>query len=186
MRDRMDSHMTANEDLIAAHPWLAVTAATTAGVLLGGAVERLPDDTRERVSSVARRLLRGAAFAALRHGLGVGASKLIGWIQPSTPQNQERDMEPERDTGMTSTGDVKHRLREAAARTGEAIDSATSSIGRGMQRATAGVTRAGEYLEEASPKQMGMDITDVIRRHPKASIAVGVGLGFLISRLLSR
>lgn len=56
-----------------------------------------------------------------------------------------------------------------------------------VSRESAGVTvmPKGE-LESTDVVQLKEDAADLVRRNPKASLAIGVGLGFLASRLLSR
>lgn len=48
------------------------------------------------------------------------------------------------------------------------------------------LAEAGAYLRDSDARQIGADITDIIRRHPFPSLAVGVAVGFVIGRLLAR
>jgi len=45
---------------------------------------------------------------------------------------------------------------------------------------------AGHYLEEQGLAGMGRDVTGLIRQHPVPALLIGVGLGFLLSRLATR
>lgn len=93
--------------------------------------------------------------------------------------------------------EVKNKMRNAAGTATEYVDSATTSMGRGMESAAHaisqrvdsaadGVARAGRYLQESDPGAMGRDITDWVREHPAVSLGVGFGVGLLIGRALSR
>jgi len=84
-----------------------------------------------------------------------------------------------------------------AARASDIIDNTTSGLGRGIDgaahrvgdtvsRAVESVSGAGQYLQDASPGELRSDVTDFVKKHPKASIAVGLGLGFLLTRALTR
>jgi ElaB/YqjD/DUF883 family membrane-anchored ribosome-binding protein len=174
-------------DFAAKHPWLTVSAATATGVLLGRASRRLPGGVQSRARSAAGSIVSIVGAFALRRGLAIGVQRVVQIIRENT-NNKEDHMEEKSNNGRTptTTTDEPGRMSRAKQRAGDAVDSATSQIGRGMQRATEGVSRAGQYLEETSPSEMGGDLTEMIRKHPKKSIAIGVGLGFLVSRLLSR
>jgi ElaB/YqjD/DUF883 family membrane-anchored ribosome-binding protein len=163
-------------DFAAKHPWLTVSAATATGVLLGRASRRLPGGVQSRARSAAGSIVSIVGAFALRRGLAIGVQRVVQIIRENTNNGRT----------PTTTTDEPGRMSRAKQRAGDAVDSATSQIGRGMQRATEGVSRAGQYLEETSPSEMGGDLTEMIRKHPKKSIAIGVGLGFLVSRLLSR
>lgn len=101
---------------------------------------------------------------------------------------------------MTETSETSRARRmgnQAAERVSRGVDSASSRVGdglastaSGLQRAAGGVAErlegAGRYLRESDARTMGSDLTEVIRNHPKAAIGVGLGLGFLLGRMLSR
>lgn len=93
--------------------------------------------------------------------------------------------------------DLKDRARDAAAQASHYVDSATNSVGRGMETAgetlsaratsaTDGLVRAGRYLQEHDPASMGRDLTSLVRQHPTAALCIGFGVGILIGRAISR
>jgi hypothetical protein len=88
---------------------------------------------------------------------------------------------------------------------GDRADSAVSSVGSGMQsvadtvrdkgpqsgmlgKAASGVASGlesgGRYLEEQGLSGMADDLTNLIRRNPVPALLIGVGIGFLLARLL--
>jgi ElaB/YqjD/DUF883 family membrane-anchored ribosome-binding protein len=92
---------------------------------------------------------------------------------------------------------ARERAQGMANRANEGIDHAATRVSAGFDRTAEGLRStsdkvarrlegAGEYLRDSDARTMGQDVANVIRRHPKASILVGVGLGFLIYRMLSR
>lgn len=97
----------------------------------------------------------------------------------------------------TMTENGRERLQEARSRASEGIDDATTSMGRSVERfggaiETAGqntatsVKRAGRYMQESTPATMGSDISVLMGRHPGATLAVGIGLGLVVGRMLTR
>jgi hypothetical protein len=44
----------------------------------------------------------------------------------------------------------------------------------------------GHYLEEHGLKGIGEDVTNMIRRNPVPALLIGVGVGFLIARMMRR
>ena len=48
------------------------------------------------------------------------------------------------------------------------------------------MAKAGRYLQDADPKRMGRDLTQLVKDHPTVSLAAGFGLGLLIGRAISR
>jgi hypothetical protein len=97
---------------------------------------------------------------------------------------------------MSNQG-AEGRVRDAATKAGDYVDNATSSLGRSIESAatslsarsesaTDGIAKAGRYLQDADPEQMGRDITRFVREHPTVSLAAGFGLGLLIGRAIAR
>jgi len=92
---------------------------------------------------------------------------------------------------------ARERAQGIANRANEGVDAVASKVGTGLDRTAEGVRStsdrvasrledAGEYLRENDARSMGSDLTNVIRRHPKTSLLVGVGLGIVIYRMISR
>ena len=89
------------------------------------------------------------------------------------------------------------RVREVAGKAGDYVDNASTSLGRSIETAassishrtesaTDGLAKAGRYLQDADPKQMGRDLTQLVKDYPTVSLAAGFGLGLLIGRAISR
>lgn len=92
---------------------------------------------------------------------------------------------------------VRRMTENASGRVSRGVDSATSRVGSGISSAAHGIERAaggvaerlegaGRYLQESDTRTLGSDITNAIRNHPKAAIGIGLGVGFLIGRMLAR
>ena len=93
-------------------------------------------------------------------------------------------------------GALREHLSSAAGHAGEYFDSATSSVGRGVEgaagavargssAATDGMSAAGRYLQDSNARRMGRDLTDLVRHNPTASLCVGLGIGYLVGRLIT-
>jgi hypothetical protein len=102
---------------------------------------------------------------------------------------------------------VGDKIEKAGANAAQKTDSALASVGEGMN-ALAGTIRAnapadgmlgtaaasvaeslhsgGDYLSKKGLGEMGKDLTEVIRKHPMASLWVGLGVGVLLGSVLSR
>ena len=92
---------------------------------------------------------------------------------------------------------IEGRVRDAATKAGDYVDNATTSLGRSIEGAanslssrtdlaTDGLAKAGRYLQDSDPQQMGRDITTFDKEHPTVSLAAGFGLGLLIGRAMAR
>lgn len=96
---------------------------------------------------------------------------------------------------------------DVASAVGQKAEDAASAVGGGMRSlagtmrenlpsegvlgsATRGVAGAidstGRYLQEEGLSGMMDDVTNLIRRNPLPALLVGVGIGFLLARTLSR
>ena len=96
-----------------------------------------------------------------------------------------------------ASNEMKSRVRTAAGAATGYVDSATTTMGRGMESAADviaqrvdsaadGIARAGRYLQQSDPQAMGRDLTDWVREHPAVSLGIGFGVGLLLGRALSR
>lgn len=107
--------------------------------------------------------------------------------------NKYMDTDTEQ-TRMSRAKEVQHnvgnrineRVDSASTRVGDGLNSAAGGIRNGVETVATKLERAGGYLREHDARTMGSDLTNVIRNHPKAAIGVGLGLGFMIGRMLSR
>ncbi|MEZ4272193.1 MAG: DUF883 C-terminal domain-containing protein [Myxococcota bacterium] len=104
----------------------------------------------------------------------------------------------EKDKKNGSTTEMaKQQVRSYAKRAEGEIDHATTKLGEGLARSADRVRDnaesfaqnlegAGRYLKEAEVRNLGMRMTESVRRHPVAAIGIGAGLGFLLGRMISR
>jgi len=101
-------------------------------------------------------------------------------------------------TNQEDSGTLRERARsdiqDLKERASSRLDQATTSVGRGVERAgdavdnathTAadGVKRAGRYMQESDPATMADDFVELARKHPGATLCVGIGLGLLAGRV---
>jgi hypothetical protein len=101
---------------------------------------------------------------------------------------------------------VSNKASDAAHVVGQKAEDATSAVGQGMQtaadkvreytpnegmlgsasRSVAGaIDSAGKYVEDKNLSGMVDDVTNLIKRNPLPALLVGLGVGFLIGRVLS-
>jgi len=106
-----------------------------------------------------------------------------------------------------ATSSALDKAQEMASSTGKRVEEATSALGgrvqsvadtlreRGPQEGMLGTATgavadrldsAGRYLQEEGLAGMAEDVTELIRRNPIPSMFVGIGIGFLLARLLRR
>lgn len=94
-------------------------------------------------------------------------------------------------------GHVKERAAEYSHRAEDRFNQTTTQVGGGVQRFSQSIERGGHvtaerigrfgsYLQDRDFRAMSDDLTEVIRRNPMKSIAVGVGVGFLFGRMITR
>ena len=88
------------------------------------------------------------------------------------------------------------RVDEATAALGERVRSAGSTLRErgphdGMLGTATGTVadsleRTGRYIQEEGILGMAEDVTELIRRNPIPAVLVGVGIGFMLAKLLRR
>jgi len=57
-------------------------------------------------------------------------------------------------------------------------------LGDASQAVARGIKEGGKYIEEAGLGGMADDVTELIRRNPVPAVLIGLGLGFLLGRVL--
>ena len=88
------------------------------------------------------------------------------------------------------------KLERGTTRARDGIDAATTRVGRSVVSAGEAVesaghsagqklVSAGHYLQDADPTTMRRDIIEVLRRHPGATLGVGVAAGVAIGYLIA-
>jgi len=107
--------------------------------------------------------------------------------------------------GKEAAGQASDKAGEAASMVGRKVDDATHAVGSGIKnladrikdggpqegflgQATRQVAdtikEGGAYLEQGGFSGMTKDVTDLIRRNPVPAVVLGLGLGFLLGRML--
>lgn len=81
------------------------------------------------------------------------------------------------DAAMTATGE---RLNSIAQRVHESAPS--GQAGEAAHKAAQALERSGEYLQRADPQMVRSDLERIIRDHPLETLAIGLGIGFLIGK----
>jgi uncharacterized protein YjbJ (UPF0337 family) len=79
--------------------------------------------------------------------------------------------EQQLDEFLSSADDWMHKAKE----------SASDIVEKGKEY----VEKGKEYVQNTGTSQMASDLKDLIARHPVHSAVIGIGLGFLIGRLLT-
>jgi len=115
--------------------------------------------------------------------------------------------EPPRFESSAFTATVTDKAQDASSFVGEKAEQATMAVGTGMESAAQAIRdhgpacgalhNAGEaiadklegggrYLETHGLKDIGEDVTNLIRRNPIPALLIGVGIGALIAQLVRR
>jgi len=80
---------------------------------------------------------------------------------------------------------AKEGAQEAVEKGKEYVERGREYVERGVQKGREYVERGQDYVQHTSSSQMASDLRDLIARNPVQSAILGVGLGFLIGRLLT-
>lgn len=136
---------------------------------------------------------------ALRGGLESGASKASEGVQKAASAAMGKAQE--------FTSAAAQKASDLAAAAGKRVDDATSALGeraksaahairdRGPQQGMLGsatgrvadsLESAGSYLQEEGLAGMAGDVAALIRRNPIGSMFVGIGIGYMLARILRR
>jgi hypothetical protein len=110
------------------------------------------------------------------------------------------------ETAKEFASGIGEKAKEAASAVGQKADDAVAAVGGGMRslaetireksphegmlgRASSSVAgtldTGGRYLQDEGLSGMAEDVTNLIRRNPIPAMLIGVGLGFLLARLLT-
>jgi len=98
---------------------------------------------------------------------------------------------------------VSHKAGDAASFVGQKADDATTTVGKKMESIGGAIREhtpgmlsgagnavaeslehGGQYLEQHNLKEIGDDVTNMIRRNPVPAVLIGIGVGFLLARAI--
>lgn len=144
--------------------------------------DRASDKIRETVDSVKRAAddIRSKDAETLAREARERAGELVSTAKEKTSEIRSSAAESV-DQAMTTAGtqmtNLAHTVRERApeGRAGEVANTAAQALERG-----------GEYLQSADLQSVRTDLERVIRQHPIETLAVGVGIGYLLARATRR
>ena len=88
------------------------------------------------------------------------------------------------DKARELAGAAELHVNSAAHAAGAGLEKISGAVGRGSTSVTQGVERMGRFLQERDLRDMGGEVTRLVRRYPITSLMVGLGVGFLLRRLL--
>jgi ElaB/YqjD/DUF883 family membrane-anchored ribosome-binding protein len=111
-------------------------------------------------------------------------------------ENVQRATSAAMDKAHEMVGNASRRVDEATAALGERVQSMASTIRErgphdGMLGSATGsvadsLENAGRYIHDEGILGMAEDVTELIRRNPIPSMLIGVGIGFMLAKLLRR
>jgi hypothetical protein len=100
------------------------------------------------------------------------------------------------DTARDLTKTAVDKVDDAAGMVGEGLTSLARNVrdraphegvlGSAAGAVASGIESTGRYLKDEGLSGMADDAVNLIRNHPIPALLVGVGLGFLLARALSR
>jgi len=111
------------------------------------------------------------------------------------------------DKARDAASNVADKARDAASTLGQKAEDATHAVGSGMQSLAgtmrdklpqsgpigaasstlaSGLESTGRYLQEEGLQGIAGDMTNMIRRNPLPAMFLGIGLGFVLARAISR
>ncbi len=76
------------------------------------------------------------------------------------------------------------RVNAAMNTAGAKLSGISSTVGKRSPRLGEAFEQAGRYLQDRDPEAATEDLRELIRQNPGPAIAVGVGVGFLLARML--
>ena len=79
------------------------------------------------------------------------------------------------DKASEMASSVAEGASRAASAVGDKVDEGMSAVGGSMRT-------MGNYLEEHGVRDLGQEVTNLVRKHPIPSLLVAIGLGFFLAR----
>jgi hypothetical protein len=102
--------------------------------------------------------------------------------QRSSTVENIKDKASEAAHGVMET--ASQMASDAANYVGKKADSAATAVGSGMKSVAGAIESSGKYLQDHSLREMGSDLTSMIRNNPIPALLIAAGLGFLVARAI--
>jgi len=111
------------------------------------------------------------------------------------------------DAAKDAASNVAHKASEAGSYISHKVEDATSSTGSGMRSVADSIRDRGPHegmlgqassavadtldtygreLEERGLSGIADDLANTVRRHPVPSVLIGIGLGFMLARMVAK
>jgi uncharacterized protein YjbJ (UPF0337 family) len=103
--------------------------------------------------------------------------RLVGVIQQRYGIAREK-AEEQLDEFLSSSDSTMAKAKEVV---GDVVEKGKEIVEKGKEY----VEKGKDYVQNTSMSRMASDLKDLIARHPVHSAVIGIGLGFLIGRLLT-
>lgn len=85
-------------------------------------------------------------------------------------------------SGRAPNERVADSIDSAKAKIIDVVEEKGSALADGANKLVGDATDKVRYLRESEPKKLGTDLLALVKRHPIMSLAIGTGVGLLISR----
>jgi ElaB/YqjD/DUF883 family membrane-anchored ribosome-binding protein len=81
---------------------------------------------------------------------------------------------------------AEDKANEITTAAGEKIEHASDKMRQGTDSAATRLNRVGQYLQERDVRDIGRQLTGLVRKYPVPTLAVGLVAGFLVGRGLGK
>jgi ElaB/YqjD/DUF883 family membrane-anchored ribosome-binding protein len=135
---------------------------------------------------------KGERIMADTHDIRTNVENAASQAGEKVQQAASAAMSKAQDLASTAS----QRVDEATAALGERVRSAGSTIrergpregmlGSATEAVAGSLEHTGRYIQEEGLVGMAEDIAELIRRNPIPSMMVGIGLGFMLAKMLRR
>jgi len=120
--------------------------------------------------------------------VGGNKDRLVGVIQQKYGIAREKAEEQLEEFMSASDGllaKAKEGAQEVVKKGREYVEKGREFVEKGVERGKEMVEKGKDYVQHTSASGMANDLKDLIARNPVQSAILGIGLGFLIGRLLT-
>ena len=129
---------------------------------------RLTDDDLTRVEGQKDRLI-----GVIQQKYGIGRDKA------------EEQLEAFMSASDSTVAKVKEGAHDVIEKGKEYVEKGKEYVEKSVQQGKEMVQQGKDYVQSTSASQMATDLKDLIGKHPVYSTVIGLGLGFLVGRMLT-